>query len=334
MGIAETGAGTNAGTFCRFGSIAVFFTSTLYPDSQASTMPLTIVAVSSAEDLIAALRPQDPRWTPNPSDWIFRGQRNSLWGLLPTALRPNSWKGFVERDENPLGSAEQGTIVKEYIVLRTFGEALDRSGFEIPNGIFLPQMFEDGPVGLLTFPMDPAVLIFVALAQHHGVPTRLLDWTRIGLNAAYFSAAGAAKHADADEDKQDRVELMSVWAFRSQFAKWADDNLGVQNSPGAPAVRVVTAPRSSNANLHAQSGVFTESSLAPLETIVAELIDRLDKAAKPWLWSSPLIRFDLPTAEAPKLLRLLSDEQIDAARMFPGRDGVVHAMKERVLWYR
>jgi hypothetical protein len=46
----------------------------------------------------------------------------------------------------------------------------------------------------------------------------------------------------------------------------------------------------------------------------------------------PLVRFDLPCAESPRLLRLLANEQINGARMFPGRDGVVMAMKEQCLW--
>lgn len=40
----------------------------------------------------------------------------------------------------------------------------------------------------------------------------------------------------------------------------------------------------------------------------------------------------LPHSEARQLLRLLSDEGVDGASMFPGADGVVRAMRERVLW--
>ncbi|HEY5373209.1 MAG TPA: FRG domain-containing protein [Polyangiaceae bacterium] len=197
-------------------------------------------------------------------------------------------------------------------------------------------LFEEGPTGLLSFPLDAAALIFVALAQHNGVPTRLLDWTRAGLNAAYFAATGAAKHAT---EKKERVEALSIWALRTNFAGWADQNLGQQNSPYAPGLRVVTAPRASNPNLHAQAGVFTESwsaIVAPLEAIVGDLLVRLARdSSAPWPPAQPpLVRFDLPTAQAPRLLRLLAYEQVDAARMFPGLGGVVAAIQEQSLWDR
>ena len=50
------------------------------------------------------------------------------------------------------------------------------------------------------------------------------------------------------------------------------------------------------------------------------------------LFPPVLYRFDLPRTEAPKLLRLLSHEQVDAARLFRGYDGVVEAMRPKSLW--
>ena len=152
--------------------------------------------VGKAEKLIERLRPTMERWAPNPGDWIFRGQRDSRWGLLPAAFRPSAWPPFANPGEAPFNpAAAAGTIAQEWNVLRRFLEGLDRSGLDVPNDILVRPHLDDGAHSFLRFPLYPAPLVFVALAAHHNIPTRLLDWSRVALNAAYFAAAGAAKHS-------------------------------------------------------------------------------------------------------------------------------------------
>lgn len=295
---------------------------------QAAARPVPLVeTVSVAEELIEWLRPNEPRWAPYPGHWIFRGQRDSTWPLLPAAFRPASWRAFTLPGQlMPLDATS--TTLREFNLLEAFLERLDRSGIDIPNGIFLPPHFRDGPVGLLRFPLEPAVVTFLALAQHHGIPTRLLDWTRVGLNAAYFAAAAAAQHRRKPEHQP---EYLSVWALHGEFGGWCEEHTSVNTR----MLSVVMAPRASNPNLHAQSGLFTETSeVAPIEQTVRDLVVTLESAGHLFDSADPLVRFDLPCSESPKLLRLLANEQIDGARMFPGRDGAVMALKEQCLWDR
>ena len=89
------------------------------------------------------------------------------------------------------------------------------------------------------------------------------------------------------------------------------------------------APNSTNPNQYAQSGLFTFLSADP----VCPVNDYLEKLKKEDLGNlpmePPIMRiFSLPQERAPELLKLLSDEGVHGASLFPGYDGVVKYMRE------
>lgn len=298
--------------------------------------PVVVEKFDRAESLISALRPLEPRWQPYPAEWVFRGQWDTCFRLLPTAYRAIAWAPFVVPGEKPFDptAGYQSEIVQaqhEYRVLKRFHHGIDRAGLDVPNEVFVRARMENEEGNDLEFLLDPAISTFAALAQHHGVPTRLLDWSRAGLHAAYFAAADAAPHCAESGS-------FSVWALSIAFAEHARTiEERTQLLAHAPHLRIITAPRASNPNLHAQAGLFSlwlnAAKVAPLDDVVLQILGALE-GSDDWRWrgTAPLRRFELPWSEAPKLLRLLSYEQVDAVRLFPGRDGVVRAMKERGLW--
>ena len=139
---------------------------------------------------------------------------------------------------------------KKRLLLR-FRDLLDRSGLEVP--FQPPDLYEQGEYSRLGGDPDQKSFPQQALAQHLGLPTPLLDWTSRGLVAGYFAAP----------KKPATEPMIVVWALRRDFLRSGyghDENYEAVSDHfrvGDSWIKIETAPRSSNPNLHAQASLFT-----------------------------------------------------------------------------
>ena len=292
-----------------------------------------------ALSMMRALAPLDPRWREAGTRWAFRGQANSAWDLLPSAYRADSrldgWrtKGLGVRE------TDKEQMAAEWRALRAFAERADATGLPFPDDHHLILLAP--PVGANSDIMDalfdqavwpmPRYHGVAALAQHHGVPTSLLDWSSHAEVGAYFAGRTAAD-----------------WALRSAAAPQGAERLSITAVDLAflgrlPGFSVIPAARSSNANLHAQHGLFTLDRSSgwthPKEVgsgvrSFSEPTDfALFEAARKASESRPVVReLTLPISEAPELLRILRGLGVSAATIFPGFDGVARDIVELGLF--
>jgi hypothetical protein len=220
---------------------------------------------------------------------------------------------------DPATREEQARWNNERFLLGAFGDEANTAGLPLPEGTLdmLEPLKRDGGVSLQWI---RDVRALAALAQHHGVPTRLLDFTTRAYVAAYFAAL----------EPPNAAEDLCVWALDRSFLDHGSRSVGLWYD-------LLQAPRSSNPNLHAQSGVFvawtsTGLTIHSLEDIVGDTIQgRIRLASGSLDIQRPVLRkLTLGRSHAKELLDGLMHEAVHGGSMFPGFDGVVRFIKEQV----
>jgi hypothetical protein len=259
-------------------------------------------------------------------DFIYRGHGSHLYQLTPSVfrgrrvpfpdLRPGIRRTYERQIDAEIEQVWQFSLLADARGLR-LPEDSQRLRATLIECQGVPYM-EGLAAGKIAWPPDD-ILSVMAQAQHYGVPTRLLDWTRHPYVAAYFAAA------DALERRHDG--RLAVWAFNQGVYPWLWDR-----------IRMVTAPAADIPNLFAQQGLFMllrEQKFHRSEPFRAPPYDKVIRRLIGFDWNIEVFfRFTLPASQAPELARLLAALGIDASTVFPGYAGVARALRERLLLTR
>lgn len=158
---------------------------------------------------------------------------------------------------------------------------------------------------------------FFSLAQHHGYPTPLLDWTYSPYVAAFFAYRrySNAEARNASPDKKVRIFIFNQHEWRQKIPQQA------KLTWCKPHFSVMEFMALGNDRLVPQQSVFTITNVDDIETHI--------QAAAAKEKASFLEVADLPLNQRPVVMRELSVMGITAGSLFPGLDGMCEELKER-----
>lgn len=384
--------------------------------------------LDTARQFLDYLRPSANHWDTHISGklrWVFRGQRDATWRLLPSAWRD----GPEAKEQISLLSRTLGAEA-----LADFRFLLDRCRLEVPERIadvneqseselrMLQEFVAHANIAAISFPHSsvelevsdfgyvatasdvdetccegfthrkspffdvalrsqrfdlpeeikselpedlraafeplaerwPYVTNFTmqnsvaALAQHHGIPTRLLDWSHDSRKAAFFACEGIGE-SDLDSDET-RIAVFGLNPFMlrnraigfSELEEHLNDQRAVELYLSSHSLFVEKTDTTSY--LAAQEGLFTFPDYADLYRLATgnyPTIDRSLELMADWRNEhtdeggyNPNIRdyirkVTLPYREVDALMELLDDERILLTTLMPSLDRFKESMLSR-----
>ncbi|MDI1239273.1 MAG: FRG domain-containing protein [Polaromonas sp.] len=160
--------------------------------------------------------------------------------------------------------------------------------------------------------------MLLGLAQHHGLPTPLLDWTRSPYIAAFFA------FTDAVEMKIYRPTAthVRVYALTHEFLNFFSPRIVTLPIISSYVAALSVSPRL-NPRILAQQGQFLVTNVANLQAFIHEIED---VAGKTFMYAA-----DVPISCANAALRDLELMGLTAATLFPGLDGISRMIKYSMI---
>ena len=301
----------------------------------------------SAEDLLANIRRSNGNWWEpccSVSSWVFRGIGDAdRWKLIPSAWREeqNGLQALIDRITKggfPFALDTQATAFEKKPELRRccewvsaekealfqFACTANELGFDVDPGSYQRNRSPIIIKAINQLFSEQSSSKIAVMAQHHGIPTRLLDWSCNPMVAAFFAVSPLCRPSLS--------KRVCVWALDTRHLTFQGPD---EKTFGPFQVLVNRPPRSTNQFLHSQSGVLTEVAnqsaltnyfLAHQSWPTLEYVIALAESERPIL-----VSYTLDSKHSDHLLTLLDREGINHAALMPTLDNVAKTVRDRWL---
>ncbi len=275
--------------------------------------------------------------------WIFRGQNCASWSLVPSLLR---------EPENSANGKNEVNMIHNFVRLVNLVNLpipANALSYLIPiNERGLPASYLYGKTPYTWLALDYTHVV-IAMAQHSGMPTRLLDFSYDPFVAAYFAAdiTNLVKKLEFSSNHManyfldvldkfnvspdDALAILETYAQKlrelkrkspKEIAVWAirADDLNEHT-----ALRLLDHPFDEIPYLRAQKGVFlcTDDAKAMVRGN-----NSFDEDLASLIEFGDIYKFTLPYSESANLLRLLDRRSISPVYLMPSYEKVAEAVRK------
>ena len=281
--------------------------------------------------------------------FVFRGHSSSNYKLVPAAFRNDELIGTKalknNQDTNKISELLQ--IHLEKVLLQEFYKKCDDAGLYLPYikrencEFFLNSAIDNSTFPDFDYWIPEDLYELAALAQHYGVPTRLLDWSR-DINVAIYFAMSDYLQSKKDIEEKD---YMTIWALDGGLL-----NRRVDECP----LKLIKPRYHFNPYLQAQRGVFTlwqvkrdevltsspqtpnkinvvvnkEINDMSLEKLLQRHLDRNPNNYEEKIYLYQINIYDIKE-QIPILYSYLERMRVTAQYLFPGYKGIEREIKEK-----
>ncbi|MGX4745780.1 FRG domain-containing protein [Providencia rettgeri] len=209
---------------------------------------------------------------------LYRGQRDSLWGLVPNIYRKENVEDitkYLTRDDYRKKFEEKKTITRAILrnteigLIINFLKHCHYISLRLPSGamrVYEKYAYEASrPINWPNY----EELDILSIMQHYSFPTRLLDWSHNMLIAFFFAAKPHVIHGNSPGSfsiwEFDQVKFIGIKKrinLEVRRNSNSDDSQTIRKKytdfiDGLSGFRVFKSDSEINKNLGAQKGCFT-----------------------------------------------------------------------------
>jgi hypothetical protein len=307
---------------------------------------------ASAKDFIDSLIDLQSGWQlPRKQLFIYRGVGDlENHPLVPTAFRAENKQRLIRIadlfDDSIYYKLDDGLkqAFLEFRIVERFLAIADQSGLSIPTidhdirGAFSEFSSDrrDEQFQSVLGNWPPIEIVpLISLAQHYGLPTRLLDWSYDILTATYFAVESALRIRRSGSDINPKEKHLAVWVCNAHELNSFERRHSETKELGL-TIEVHSPPKYQNPNLMAQSGVFTwiagrdafnpDVFTKPLDVLAGELFKEQSELDYREVLTFGVLSLSWDHAE--ELMTRLFNLGVSRAKLQPGFGGVAETLEQ------